>query len=214
MRLSRLLVLAAFTVMFTGWLQADVLIDPSHFQITLNNDGSFDPNGTGNWGAGTVFTAIPNVSAPDGGFPSGDLFCEASDGLQCSPPIDPFVGTRLGGASETITGEFTFTANADGGGSFDFHNGLMNEEGQFIAITSLELIASLPISSLPEIFSCFGGDAFGQCGFIVTDPPQEMITVETFFSDGHIAPAPEPSTWILLGTAAFALVGRKALRRS
>ena len=123
MKLNRFLVLASFTLSFTGWLQADVVVppDPSHFQISLNDNETFDPNGFGGWTGGTL-TGTGINQTPEGGFPTDPVvtcFMDAEFGLVCAPPSnfeaigpgDPFGGIRLGGPSTTITGDFAIPVN-------------------------------------------------------------------------------------------------------
>ncbi|MBI2680397.1 MAG: PEP-CTERM sorting domain-containing protein [Candidatus Solibacter usitatus] len=211
--------------MFTAWLQADT-IDPNHFVISLNDNqetGQNDTEGTGGWGSGSFFTGTPNPDLDP--FTPGSWSCSV-DGetvscgpdsflLLAEPPDDPRIGTKLGGLSQTIDGTFGFNANAFGGGAFDFQNGTGEP------ITQLLLHADIDKDTLFAggsfiAFNCDGGDAFDQCGFIITDPPGSF-SIDILFSGGHIAatPAvPEPSTWMLFGTAACALLARKAFRRA
>jgi hypothetical protein len=215
MKLNRLLILALFTLLFTSWLQADT-IDPNHFVISLNDNqetGQNDTEGSGSWGPGTLFQGTGINQTPEGGFPTDQnvsCFIDIEFGLVCTGDgfLDPRIGTKLGGLSELITGDFFFSSNAAGGGAFDFQNGMG------VPITSLDIKVTLSKDSLPLTFDCNGGTAFDHCGFIITDPPGDL-NLDIWFSGGHIQPTiPEPSTWILLGTAACALLGRRAFRRA
>lgn len=220
MKLSRLLILALFTLLSTGWLLADVVPpDPTHFIISLNNDGSDNASGVGGWGSNVTFNGTVNPEAPPGGYPTDSsetvscsynrhthsVVCQVVQYEPCD--IDPSAGTRLGGKSPDITDNFQITSNNTGGGSFHF------EDNLGVPITSLELSATIAVTGT-EVFTCNGGDAFSACGFIFSDPPGGTINVAVIFSQGHILPAPEPSTWILLGTAAMAVVGRRIRRRA
>jgi hypothetical protein len=215
MKLSRVFVLAPFVLLSTGWLHADPLPPtPGHFVINLNDDDSNNTEGSGGWGSGTVFHGTVNPEAPDGGFPTGQaVSCHANSWghvychvVEIYDDYDPHAGTKLGGLSPAIGETFTITSNTAGGGAFDFQNQLGHP------ITSLELDVKLPdpAAGQTETFTCNGGDAFGTCGFIIAPGDLHVLA---FFSDGYIPSVPEPSTWILLGSATVALLGRKALRR-
>jgi len=219
MKLSRLLIVASLMLSCTGWLLADVVPpDPTHFIISLNNDGSDNASGVGGWGSNVTFNGTVNPNAPRGGFPTDSsetvscsynrythsVVCQVVQEEPCD--IDPAAGTRLGGHSPDISDSFQITTNNTGGGSFHF------EDNLGVPITALELSATIAVSGT-EVFTCHGGDAFSACGFIFSDPPGGTIHVDTYFSQGHILSAPEPSTWVLLGTGVLAIVGRRARRR-
>jgi PEP-CTERM motif len=218
MKLGRVLILVLFALLFTGWLQADV--DTSHFFISLNLDGSDCFNGIvpgtttpctetlGQGWAGAVITGVVNPGCPEEGCPTDSSVIVTCNGETCtgSPPIDPSGSTRLGGKSEPITPTFSVPVDGFGGGATDFQNDLG------VPITTLELdfsFATDPPNGTE--FDCSGGDAFDACGFVINSAD---LSGSIIFSGGHVTSTPEPSTWILLGTAALAIVGRRALRRA
>jgi len=218
MKLSRVLILVLFTLLFTGWLQADV--DTSHFFISLNLDGSDCFNGIvpgtttpctetlGQGWAGAVITGVVNPGCDtDNGCPDNpSVIVNCGDGTCTGTPADPSGSTRLGGKSEPITQNFSVPVDGFGGGATDFQNDLG------VPITTLELdftFATDPPNGTE--FDCNGGDAFDTCGFVINSAD---LSGAIIFSGGHVTSTPEPSTWILLGTATLAIVGRRARRRA
>jgi hypothetical protein len=229
MKLGRHLILAFFTLLCGSWLQADT---DSHFFVSLNLDGSDCFNGivpgttntcteSGQQGWGPVIDSalqgtITNQT-PEPGF-GNNVTCSNSDGFRCSdnqilllPAVpDPSGSTRLGGHSTPITPTFIVPIDTFGGGATDFLDTLGN-------ITAIELVGVFPKSAFDNglTFTCDPGNAFDACGFSFVDPVDTVTVTLDFYNlngDVHIV-TPEPSTWILLGTAAFAIVGRRALRR-
>jgi hypothetical protein len=224
MKLSRILILLSFTLLFMGWLQADT-VDPTHFFISLNDDGSDCYNGlivgttdpcdgedSGGWGPviGGVVQGIVNPGCPEEGCPTNTELTVFGPCIECFTLLseDPTAGTRLGGKSDPITPTFTLVVDQFGGGAFDFQNNLG------VPITTLSLSFTFPGlapgAQLPLF--CNGGDAFDNCG--ITASSDGVVTGTILFSGGHVEPTPEPSTWILLGTAAIAIASRRALRRA
>ncbi len=222
MKLTRLLILTSFFLLCASWLQADV--DPTHFFVSLNDDGSDCFGGLlvgtttpcsqvggvdgGGW-TGATLTGVVNPGCDtDNGCPDNpSVIVTCGDGT-CTgiPPIDPSAGTRLGGHSEPITQNFSLEVDQFGGGATDFQNTLG------VTITTLEIdfhFAVDPVNGTE--FNCNGGDAFDTCGFVIN--PTDL-TGSIIFSGGHVLSTPEPSTWLLFGTASLALLGWRARRRA
>ena len=219
MKLSRVLILLSFMLLFTGWLQADV--DPTHFFISLNLDGSdcfngFVP-GTGGtetceesgpqgW-AGAVITGSVNPGCPEEGCPTDDsvqVFCSGDEG--CVAGSDPSGSTRLGGKSDPITQDFVVPVDGFGGGATDFQNTLG------VPITTLVLNFHFDINP-PDgtFFTCNGGDAFDACGITIDSGDLDGSMT---FSGGHILSTPGTVHLDTARTAALAIVGRRARRRA
>jgi hypothetical protein len=220
MKLTRLMILASFTFLFAGWLQADfVPPDPTHFFISLNDSGSDCFNGVlvgtttpcsegdngGGW-TGATLTGIVNPGCDtDNGCPNNSSIQVSCDGDTCFIE-DPSGSSRLGGHSDPITPTFSLVVDEFGGGATDFQNTLG------VPITTLELDFSFAVDPPNGTqFNCNGGDAFDTCGFVIN--PNDLSGT-MIFSRGHILSTPEPSTWLLFGTAALAILGRRARRRA
>ena len=239
MNLSRLFLVISLILLPAGWLQADT-IDPTHFFFNLNDFvgenqdvSNPDPSGAGGWGAGNSFFVNNfNGEHPNGGdegFFEGSITLSCNVDNVCTPVFpefllaallgnDPHVGLSLGGKSTPEDGPFTFFANENGGGAGDGDNPdgepfrFQNVTG--FHINSLEVDTSVETSPGQTLTFICDGTAFATCGFTFGTGD---IPVHVFFFDGpgiDSASVPEPSTWLLLGTAAAALIGRRALKHS
>jgi hypothetical protein len=217
MKLSQVLLLVTFALLFTGWLQAGTI----HQSLChLLNDNQETGQTTPKVPVAGVefFTGTPN---PDRIQPKRHCFCTADGDFACGPedfscwPSRRRPPAQVGGLSRPLTGLWLFRP------AWLVAAHLIPEwNGE--AITQLLLHTEVSKDALFAggsfiAFSCDGGDAFDQCGFIITDPPG-TFTIDIIFSGGHIAAAsttvPEPSTWMLFGTAACALLARKGFRRA
>jgi hypothetical protein len=228
MKLGRILILTLLVLLGSGWLQAET---DSHFFISLNIDGSdcfngiipgtnetCSEDGQQGWGAvigGQLQGTITNEAPEELSFgESVTCYTDRQGNFKCrendDDSWDPSAGTRLGGKSTPITQSFVVPIDGNGGGATDFQDTLG-------PITGIQLVGVFPKSAFPLTFTCDPGNAFDFCGFNFVDPSDTVTVTASFFNtpgDVHIDSVPEPSTWLLLGTAALAILGRRTLRRA
>ncbi len=238
MKLSRLFLVISLILIPTGWLNADT-IDPTHFFFNLNDSGS-DPGGAGGWFTrndgneivpGSFFVNNFNGGHPtaEQGFRADSITISCDEANFCSEDHesellslpqgdDPHMGLSLGGKSTPENGPFTFFADAAGGGAGDGNNPdgepfrFQNVTG--FHISSLEVDTSVATTPGQTLTFVCDGTAFASCGFAIGTGD---VPIRAFFFDGtgiDSGSVPEPSTWLLFGTAALALLGRRALKRS
>jgi hypothetical protein len=195
MNLKRWLLLLPLGLLGASCLFADTL-DP-HFEIIVQG---FD--------AGQPFdsTIDPSTIPPD---------LPPCLGCQQEFIIDPLIKLNGGGGSTDLTPGTT---------SFSFTNPTVSCDPNIVgavcfANETLQTITSLAISftiSAAEFnnninngipYTCDGGPYFSTCGFSVTDPPQNTVTVTTYFSGGPGIPSvPEPAEWAFLSLAFAGIV--------
>ena len=183
MAITRWITVVALGMLGCTWAQAD----SAHFLINL--EGWDDPQ---------EFTFIPNQAVPSDlapCLPVGDICGDAS------------IRINSGGGSPPIPGEFTFNSDqADENGDIFFQN----DSGFLFSTVEIQVI--LNADEVNDPFSCFGGNIFQKCGFLLNDN-QGTETLDTFFYDaftsgGGIPTAtPEPSQWIILILAFLAIIG-------
>ncbi len=129
--------------------------------------------------------------------------------------IDPLIRLNPGGGSPGVGLDgFSFDANANGTGTFDF----LNTSGQ--TFTSLDISFTLTKDEFNAqlasgvVYTCDGGSYFTTCGFQVVDP-DGTDTINVDFSGGTGIPStvPEPAQWMFLSLAfAGIVIARRKLR--
>jgi hypothetical protein len=199
MNMKRCLMLLPVALLCPTW----VLAAPAgpDFQVIL--DG-FEPNQS--------FTGSPD----QGSTPPGGL--QPCLGTDCGDEviIDPLIRLNAGGGSPGVGLDgFTFNANANGAGTFDF----LNTSGQ--TFTTLQISFTLTKDEFNAqlasgvVYTCDGGTYYTSCGFQVVDPPN-TDTINVDFSGGPGIPStstPEPAQWMFLSLAfAGIVIARRKLR--
>jgi hypothetical protein len=193
MNITRWMTVAALGMLSCTWAQAD----SAHFLINLEG-----------WDSPQEFTFIPNQPIPDDlspCLPAGDICGDAS------------IRINSGGGSPPIPGEFTFNSDqVDANGDIFFQN----DSG--VLFSTVEITVTLNADEVNDPFSCFGGNIFQQCGFLLNNN-QGIETLDTFFYNpftqggGIPSATPEPSQWIILMLAFLAIIvvrSRKAIANS
>ncbi len=209
---------------------------PCNFS-TVSTNG--DISDTGGNGIDVLAYAQPGAAgppAPEQNFVSTinpDLTLDNGFTANCfgGSECDPGVGINKGGHSTTITGPFTFFANA--AGDIVNSDGVVGDDlinGTGASINGLLFETPLDPTQLAQGYSCDVTDpnsAFGQCGFRLD--PENPNMLQILFDDagipngtdfvingtGWVLPAPastpEPGSWALLLTVVAGLIVRQKM---
>ena len=173
----RWLTLAVISLFGASLLEAQVGGGPASPNFNIGIDG---------WDPFQSFSATTNTDDTNAEFVQGAAFC-ASTG--CTS--DPLINLNTGGDATPVGQTFSFSADNDGGGTFNFVN-------TGTPITNILITTDLTEDEQGDAFTCTS-DVFAFCGF--KDPD---FTLEIFFSD-TIDPSgiptnttPEPAQYALL----------------
>ncbi len=154
--------------------------------------------GINGWSPNESFLATTNTSDTNSEFSAGQT------GVCLSDDCDPLINFNVGGDATSVGSTFGFSADGEGGGSFNFIN-----TGP--AITNVLITTTITSAQQNEVFTCSSNE-FSFCGF--KDPD---ATLEIFFSDpivpgGIPSSAPEPSSYALLLIGCGVLVAAHRVR--
>jgi hypothetical protein len=199
MNMRRWLMLLPVALLCPTWALADVIAGPD-FNITI--DG-FLP--------GENFGGAPD-GQPNPEFPTFPCL-----GTNCDQTviIDPLIKLNPGGHSPGVGLDgFTFSADENGVGSFDF----LNTSGQ--TFTTLQISFTLTKDEFDaqiaagEVYECDGGPYFATCNFQVIDPiGNDQVLVNFGGGLGIPSAVPEPAQWMILSLAfAGIVIARRKLR--
>ncbi|MBV9769294.1 MAG: hypothetical protein JOZ32_06970 [Bryobacterales bacterium] len=168
--------------------------------------GPASPNfniGIEGWDPFQFFSATTNTDDTSSEFVQGAAFCVSTG---CTS--DPLINLNTGGDATQVGQTFSFTADEDGGGSFNFVN-------TGTPITNI-LVTTLTDDEQGKAFTC-SSDIFAFCGF--KDPDS---TLEIFFSNPvdpsgiptNITPEPAQYAWLLLGFSVVVVTHQIRSRRA
>jgi len=206
---KHLLSAIVFALLCAVLVRADGITEPGHFIINLNDDCSTEPtspdctvtDGSGGWGADTVFTDVVNTVTSTEGFIEGVLYCGDPPGNHNAVSSDPSI--RLDAAGGSIAFPASFMSDEEGGGILDFQNDSGSPYKDILITTNF--LAG-------QVYTC-SSDIYAFCGFDVIHENNGPNKFEILFADGTIPIAtPEPSQYISLLIAFGAVVAVYRLR--
>jgi hypothetical protein len=205
-RLHRLFFLAISALFVATLAHASTL--PFNFEVDLNDcpapssTNCTNPNGSGGWlsdGTPDSFTDAVNTVNPseNDDFSEGTFICSTDDDSECE---DPEIQLKPGGDAP-FPGPFS--ADANGGGVFDFTTGTTSPFSSVAFFTTLNDNVTYECAS----------PLYNFCGFQAID--NDTVLEVVFDSPAATSAVPEPSEYLffLVAGAAIAVLHRLRSRR-
>jgi hypothetical protein len=213
MKVKLLIAAMGFALLGAGWASGSTVpVEPGHFTVNLNDNCSTDPtdpdcsnpDGTGGWGADTLFTDMVNTVSSTMGFTP--FTCTPDyDHDDCNPSDDSNAGDpsiRINQGGGSIPFPSSFNSDQSGGGLFDYQNDSSSPYTDILITTNW-------VGT--ETYTC-ASNIYSFCGFDVIHEKTGPDQLEILFIGGTIPNIPEPSQYLFLFIACAAVAAVHGLR--